>query len=129
MNQICKKISLDSLSSYVIVHVTMVQYLRSKTQLSNIILHEKQAAIFYIADWAGPSRILQPIVARISQQFKSIAFYFIDADEHPDIVQAQDIESVPTCQLYANGLLVGFVKGPVPSELKARIQEFDECFQ
>ena len=107
----------------------MVQYLRSKTQLSNIILHEKQAAIFYVADWAGPSRILQPIVARISQQFKSIAFYFIDADEHPDIVREQDIDSVPTCQLYADGVLVDFMEGPVPSDLKIRIQEFNECFQ
>ena len=107
----------------------MVRYLRSKAQLSEILIHEKQVAIFYIADWAGPSRVLEPVVSRLSQQFKTIAFYFIDTDEHPEICSEQDVDSVPTCQLYANGYLVDFIEAPVPSELKLKIQKFDEYFQ
>ncbi|MEF8773837.1 MAG: thioredoxin family protein, partial [Halobacteriales archaeon] len=57
------------------------------------------------ADWCGPCKMLEPIVAEIAEETDTTVLR-VDIDAHQQLASEMGIRSVPTMHIYGGGELV-----------------------
>ena len=78
------------------IHVRSREHYEELTGKYDVVL-----ADFY-ADWCGPCKMLEPIVAEIARETEA-AVVKVDTDAHQDLAMDAGIRGVPTMFLYADG--------------------------
>ncbi|QFZ23423.1 thioredoxin family protein [Saccharothrix syringae] len=66
------------------------------------------------ADWCGPCRMLEPVLAEIDRERDDLVVAKLDTDANPRTARDQRIMSAPTLQLYRDGELVAQTVGARP---------------
>ncbi|MFI9007269.1 thioredoxin family protein [Actinosynnema sp. NPDC053489] len=66
------------------------------------------------ADWCGPCRMLEPVLAEIDRERDDLTVVKVDMDGSPRTARDQRIMSAPTLQLYKDGQLVAQSVGARP---------------
>jgi thioredoxin 1 len=78
------------------VHVDDGAHLQRLVDEGGVVL-----ADFY-ADWCGPCKMLEPIVADVAAETDATVAK-VDVDEHADLARQYQVQGVPTMYLFAGG--------------------------
>ena len=82
------------------------------------------AIVDFGASWCGPCKFIKPEFHKLSEEFGSKAtFIEVDIDEHQDIADKFEIQSVPTFMVFKNGNKVDATTGADASKLRAFIEK------
>jgi len=96
------------------------------SELSELIKSEKLTLVDIWAQWCGPCRMMNPVLAEISSEMSEfVNVVKIDADTNKDILNEYNIRGIPTFLLFKNGELVWRQAGAMEKRiLEDRIKEF-----
>lgn len=76
------------------------------------------------AEWCGPCKQLEPIVADLARDDR-LTVVKVDIDDLQDLAMANDVRGVPTLQLYQSGELVERLVGMQPrTQLESLIEQY-----
>ncbi len=66
------------------------------------------------AEWCGPCRTMEPVIAKLSQQYSGrVTFGRLNVDEQPEIATRFDVLSIPTFMIFRSGRPLDAVIGAV----------------
>jgi len=77
-------------------------HVESREHFEELVGRYDVALVDFYADWCGPCKMLEPIVATIAQDTLA-AVLKVDTDAHQDLAMDAGIQGVPTLFLYADG--------------------------
>ena len=81
---------------------------------SAVIIPKIPTAVFFSANWSGPSRIINPLLETAADKYSAkVTIYEIDTDENSIIPMAYNVRSVPTILFFAYGQLVDSHAGAI----------------
>jgi len=73
--------------------------------------------IAFLATRNIPCEHFMPELLSVAEQLEGkMAFYQLDVDENPTVTEEQDVEAVPTLQVYRNGERIKKYEGPYSKE-------------
>jgi len=78
------------------IHVRGADHFQEVTSGYDVVL------VDYYADWCGPCKMLEPIVAEIARETDA-AVAKVDIDAHQDLAMQAGVRGVPTLFLWADG--------------------------
>jgi thioredoxin 1 len=78
------------------VHVTDGDHLQQLIGEGGVVL------VDFYADWCGPCKMLEPIVADVAGETAATVAK-VDIDEHQRLAQQYQVQGVPTMYLFADG--------------------------
>jgi len=96
------------------IHVDGSAHLQEMVSTYDVVL-----ADFY-ADWCGPCKMLEPIVAELAAETDA-AVAKVDVDAHQALAQQYRVQGVPMLVLFAGGEPVEQVVGVKPKEQLAQL--------
>jgi len=65
----------------------------------------------YFATWCGPCKLMAPIVDKLAEKNKGIAFVSVDVDKEPGLAQEANIAGIPAIIMYQSGAELGRIVG------------------
>lgn len=86
------------------VHVTGGDHLQRLIDEGGVVL------VDFYADWCGPCKMLEPVVADIASETAATVAK-VDIDEHQGLAQQYQVQGVPTMYLFADGETVERIVG------------------
>lgn len=76
------------------------------------------------APWAGPCRMLSPVVDEVAQQYEGmVKVVKINTDENAEVASQYGIRSIPTLMIFKGGQRVDMIVGSVPKTTISNILE------
>jgi thioredoxin 1 len=100
------------------IHVDGASHLQEITGTHDVVL-----ADFY-ADWCGPCKMLEPIVADIASETDA-AVAKVDVDAHQQLAAQYQVQGVPTMVLFSDGEVAERIVGVRDkAELTSMIQRY-----
>lgn len=78
------------------IHVDGAAHLEELTEDHDVVL------VDFHADWCGPCQMLEPIVESIAADSPATVAK-VDIDANQDVARRENVQGVPTLQLYAGG--------------------------
>lgn len=88
------------------------------------ILSTGSVLINFTASWCGPCRQIKPSLVQLMSKYPKIRFYTLDIDELPNVADSQNINSVPTFQIWKNGVKIDEITG---ASLPKLISALNKC--
>lgn len=86
-------------------------------------------AIKFWATWCQPCKLFAPTVEKLDEEFESIEFLSIDAEQVPEIVKRYKVRSLPTIIILADGEEVERIQGVQLIEpLRAKMRELQNKY-
>ena len=83
---------------------------------------EKPVLVEFTAPWCSYCRRLAPALEQVAREHQEdLLVGQIDYDSHPELVEREQIELIPTLLLYQGGQLLGSIVAP---ESKAQLEDF-----
>jgi thioredoxin 1 len=79
-------------------------HVESQSHLETLVADEGVVLVDFYADWCGPCKMLEPVVAEIAAETDATVAK-VDIDELQALAQENGIRGVPTLLLYADGEL------------------------
>jgi thioredoxin 1 len=55
------------------------------------------------ATWCGPCKAMDPVLAKLEQEYDNVKIIKIDVDDNPELAKNYKIKAVPTVILFDNG--------------------------
>ena len=88
-----------------------------------VVRSSKPVLVDFYADWCGPCKIIEPIIAQLSKEYEGrVKFVKIDTDADQELAAQFGIMSIPTMMLFSRGKVEDIVTGAVPaSVLKTKL--------
>jgi len=81
---------------------------------------KRPTLVLYSAPWCGPCRLTNPVVKSMKSEFQNlIDVVEVCTDDLPDIAESAGIVSIPTIQLYYNGVVLDTIVGCVAKNVLA----------
>jgi thioredoxin 1 len=78
---------------------------------------DKPVLVDFWAPWCGPSRMLSPIVEKVSKDMGDrVRFLKMNTDENPSTAGQYGISGIPALLLYKGGEVVDRIVGFVPEQ-------------
>jgi thioredoxin 1 len=77
-------------------------HVKSTEHLDELVAEHDVVLVDFHADWCGPCKMLEPIVAEIAAESEA-AVLKVDIDELQDLARDAGVRSVPTLQFYKGG--------------------------
>ena len=95
--------------------------IESDEEFSRDVLNSKKPVLAYFsAPWCGPCRLSNPVVRDVSKQFaEKIDAVEICTDDLPEIASDAGVVSIPTIQVYYNGIVQDTIVGCVAQNILA----------
>ena len=80
----------------------------TQDNLNEIISQNKKVIVQYGATWCGACRLVKPQFNKLSNEDTNseIAFYYVDAENHPESRKLAQVENLPTFAGFVEGKLV-----------------------
>ncbi len=76
-----------------------------------VVKENEIVVIDFYADWCGPCRALGPIVEKVSNDYKNVAFAKVNVDDEPELAAKFGISSIPFVAKIQNGKVVNSFLG------------------
>ncbi len=76
----------------------------TKSNFDHYINGDRPVFIDFWAEWCGPCRAMEPVVADLARRYSSeIVFGKLDIDTEPEIATRFDVLSIPTFMIFKSG--------------------------
>ncbi len=73
-------------------------------EFNRLVQEGKPMVVDFWAPWCGPCRSIKPILNELARQYQDqVMFLEVNADDSPEVVEANGIYAIPTVLLYQNG--------------------------
>ena len=92
--------------------------LESEDQFKQVI--SSKAIVDFYADWCGPCKVLAPKLLDYCTS-KGITLHKVNVDNLESVAESQEIEAMPTVNIYVDGKVVDSVKGANMPAIEAAI--------
>ena len=91
--------------------------------LSEILEANEKVVVQYGATWCGNCRIMKPKMKRLSKDFETMEFLYVDAEKLPESRKLAQVTNLPTFAVFNAGKLVNQVQTNKEEVLKNLINE------
>jgi thioredoxin 1 len=93
---------------------------------SEVLNVDKPVLVDFWADWCAPCRLVSPILEELNDEHgDKIAFVKMDVDLNPLTPARYEVSSIPTLNVYRNGVVVRRIVGALPkAALVTELREF-----
>ena len=86
--------------------------------IEEVLQSDKLVVIDFWAEWCGPCKMVGPIVAQISEEYKDrVVVGKLDVDNNDDTTSRYGIRNIPTVLFIKNGEVVDKVVGAGPKNM------------
>ncbi|RQH02400.1 thioredoxin [Natrarchaeobius oligotrophus] len=101
-------------------------HVESESHLDDVIAERDVVLVDFFADWCGPCKMLEPILADLAEETDATVAK-VDVDQHQPLAAAYGVRGVPTLVLYADGEQVEQHTGALPADrLRTLIENYTE---
>lgn len=120
---------LDGFSKMLLTHpdkennIDSENYKGDEMNLEEEVKKSEITIVKYYADWCGPCKMMTPIVNKIGDERENVNVISINIDEETELVQKNNIASVPTLAFYKNGVFVKNTAGAMPEPAIVKVIE------
>ena len=77
----------------------------------------------FSATWCVPCKKVQPTFQKIIDSHQNMTFYHVDIDEHEDLVERENVKSIPYFVVYDNGVKINSSAAGTPDKLEEFMSE------
>ena len=72
-----------------------------------VLNSEKTVVIDFYADWCGPCKMMEPVIAKIAEEYKGkVKVGKVNVDDENELAMRYQIISIPTLVLFKEGKVV-----------------------
>jgi thioredoxin 1 len=104
-----------------------MKYVKTLTELQNILNENKLVVLKFSADWCGPCKRIAPEMEKLAEQNCDIAFCHIDVDESSDIAIEYNISAMPTIKFIKECKVAGEIVGADMSTIMKGVEKLKNC--
>jgi thioredoxin 1 len=91
--------------------------LHDEEGLGQIVDHHDIVVIDFWAPWCAPCKGFLPILEKASETHSDIVFCRVNTEEHKELAQAFDVESIPTLVAIRDRIMVASQPGMIPEDV------------
>lgn len=81
-----------------------MKYIEKIEEFDEIIKNNLVLVDFY-ATWCGPCQMLSPILEELEKENKNLTIVKIDVDKNETLARSHGVMSIPTIEIYKEGIL------------------------
>ena len=81
-----------------------MKYIEKIEEFEEIIKNNLVLVDFY-ATWCGPCQMLSPILEELEKENKNLTIVKIDVDKNETLARSHGVMSIPTIEIYKEGIL------------------------
>jgi thioredoxin 1 len=83
---------------------------------SSVLKTDKPVLVDFYAEWCGPCKKMEPILAEFARENPNIKVVQVNVDDNTDLARSYEITAVPTLLLFRKGEMVGESRGMLSEE-------------
>ena len=91
--------------------------LTDEASLGRCVDRHDTVVIDFWAPWCAPCRGFLPILEKASESHPDIAFCRVNTQEHSELAQAFDVESIPTLVVIRDRIMIASQPGMLPEDV------------
>jgi thioredoxin 1 len=103
----------------------MFEVLNNEVPISELVFRDYEKVVLYFtASWCGPCKKISPVVEELGNDVDykdSVCFIKIDVDEFEQLVDACNINAMPTFIFYKGGKEVDRMEGADENALRTKV--------
>jgi len=103
--------------------------LNDEESLGRVVDRHGTVVIDFWAPWCAPCKGFLPILEDASESHPDIVFCRVNTEEHSELAQAFDVESIPTLVVVRDQIMIASQPGMLPKhvleDLIAKVKELD----
>jgi thioredoxin 1 len=78
---------------------------------SSVLKMDKPVLVDFYAEWCGPCKKMEPVLAEFAQENPDIQVVQVNVDDNADLARSYEITAVPTLLLFHKGEMIGESRG------------------
>jgi thioredoxin 1 len=91
--------------------------LTDEESLGRVVDHHDTVVIDFWAPWCAPCKGFLPILEQASESHSDIVFCRVNTEEHKELAQAFEVESIPTLAVIRDRILIALQPGMLPEDV------------
>ena len=91
--------------------------LTDEESLGRVVDHHDSVVIDFWAPWCAPCKGFLPILEKASESHSDIVFCRVNTEEHKELAQAFDVESIPTLVVIRDRIMIASQPGMLPEDV------------
>ena len=91
--------------------------LTDEESLGRVVDHHDTVVIDFWAPWCAPCKGFLPILEKASESHSDIVFCRVNTEEHKELAQAFDVESIPTLVVIRDRIMIASQPGMLPEDV------------